>query len=62
MSRGERTRHHRKGESREHSVHRKYGLKKMATVVNHIEYERHHGYESAKRGGSELPSAGSVLV
>lgn len=50
-------RHHsnRKGESRAHSLHRKYSLKKLATVVNHVEYERHHGFESAKRGDSVPP-------
>jgi hypothetical protein len=23
-------------------------MKKMATVVNHVEFERHHGFESTK--------------
>jgi hypothetical protein len=26
----------------------------MAAVVNHVDYERHHGFESAKRGDSVL--------
>jgi hypothetical protein len=55
MSMAERKRHQRKGESRERSVHRKYEDKKMAAVVNHVTYERHHGYESAKRGDSVPP-------
>jgi len=55
MSMAERTRHQRKGESKQHSMHRKYENKKMASVVNHVEYERHHGYESAKRGDSVPP-------
>lgn len=42
----------RKGESRAHSLQRKYGFKKMAAVVNHVAYARHHGFESAKRGES----------
>jgi hypothetical protein len=55
MSMSEKSRHQRKGESRQHSVHRKYGLKKMAAVVNHIDFERHHGFESAKRGDPVPP-------
>lgn len=55
MSMAEKRRHQRKGESRAHSVNRKYGLKKMAAVVNHIDFERHHGFESAKRGDPVPP-------
>ncbi|GEM_PF-904811 len=57
MSMAARKRHQHKGESKEHSMHRKYQDKKMAAVVNHVEYERHHGYESAKRGDSVPPVA-----
>lgn len=52
MSMAEKSRHNnanRKEESRARSQNRKYEMKKMATVVNHVDYERHHGYESAKR-------------
>jgi hypothetical protein len=55
MSMSERTRHQRKGESKAHSVHHKYEGKKMAAVVNHVDYERHHGFESARRGDSVPP-------
>jgi hypothetical protein len=53
MSMAEKYRHshlnHRE-ESKARSNARKYEMKKMAVVVNHVEYERHHGFESAKRG------------
>lgn len=54
MSMAERSRHQRKGESRAHSLRRKYSFKKMTAVLNHIDYERHHGFESARRG-KQLP-------
>ncbi len=61
MSMAERSRHtNRKGESRAHSRLRKYAMKKMRAVVNHVDYERHHGFESAKRGDS-VPPVGPVL-
>ncbi|HUB93442.1 MAG TPA: hypothetical protein VMB52_02975 [Verrucomicrobiae bacterium] len=55
MSKSEITRHQRKGESRAHSQFRKYAMKKMRAVVNHVEYERHHGFESARRGDPVAP-------
>jgi len=39
-----------KKESRAHSMAHRYDFKKMTSVVNHIDYARHHGYESAHRG------------
>jgi len=48
MSMLEKNRHNRKGESKAHAQAHKYDMKKMATVVNHQHYERHHGYESTK--------------
>ena len=53
MSMAEKSRHsnaNRKEGSRARSQNHKYEMKKMATVVNHVDYERHHGFESAKRG------------
>jgi hypothetical protein len=53
MSMAEKFRHsniNRREESKVRSLHRKYEMKKMAAVVNHIDYERHHGFESARRG------------
>jgi len=56
MSMAERRKHlTRKGESKAHSLAHKYDMKKMTSVVNHVDYERHHGFESAKRGGKKLP-------
>lgn len=55
MSMAEKNKHQRKGESKAHSLAHKYDMKKMAAVVNHQDYERHHGYESAKRGEKQLP-------
>ena len=60
MSMAERSRHtSRKGESRAHSHSRKYAMKKLRAVVSHVDYERHHGFESAKRGDS-VPPAGPL--
>lgn len=57
MSMAEKKRHNsRKGESKAHSLAHKYDMKKMATVVNHVDYERHHGFESDKRS-KKLPDA-----
>ncbi|HET6924840.1 MAG TPA: hypothetical protein VFH39_03365 [Candidatus Saccharimonadales bacterium] len=36
-----------KAQSRARATAHKYDMKKMATVVNHVDYERRHGYESA---------------
>jgi len=50
MSMEERNRHlTRKGESKAHSLAHKYDSHKMASIVNHNHFERHHGFESAKR-------------
>lgn len=50
MSQREKSRHQRKGMSKVRSALHKYDGRKMAAVVNHIHFERHHGYESSKRG------------
>lgn len=50
MSLREKSRHQRKGISKARSILHKYDSRKMAAVVHHIHFERHHGYESAKRG------------
>ena len=56
MSMAEKHRHDtRKGESKVRSQFHKYALQKKAAVVNHVEYERHHGFESSKRGDSVPP-------
>lgn len=56
MSMAEKNRHNRKGESKAHSMAHKYDMKKMASVVNHIDYERHHGFESTKHKGKKQTS------
>jgi len=57
MSMAEKKRHmDKKGESKAHSLAHKYDMKKMASVVNHVDYERHHGFESDKRS-KKLPDA-----
>ncbi|MEJ0073500.1 MAG: hypothetical protein WDN27_05495 [Candidatus Saccharibacteria bacterium] len=50
MSIADKNHHHpvRKGESKAHSAAHKYDMKKMASVVNHVDFERHHGFESTK--------------
>lgn len=53
MSMLEKNRHNRKGESKAHSAQHRYDMKKMATVVNHQHFERHHGYESTKHEEKE---------
>lgn len=48
----------RRKESKLRSQFRKYAMKKSATVINHIEYERHHGFESTKHKiGRGMPEA-----
>lgn len=37
-----------KGESKAHSLAHKYDSKKLATVINHLHFERHNGFESTK--------------
>ncbi len=45
----ERNRHlTHKGGSKAHSAAHKYDTHKMTTVVNHVHFERHHGFESTK--------------
>lgn len=54
MSMADRNRHvNRKGESKAHSLAHKYDDRKMASVVNHNHYERHHGFESTKHKEKE---------
>jgi hypothetical protein len=53
MSMAEKNRHARKGESKAHSLAHRYDSKKMATVVNHNHFERHHGFESTKHPASK---------
>lgn len=49
MSMADKKRHQgRNGESKAHSLAHKYDMKKMASVVNHVDHERHHGFESTK--------------
>lgn len=50
MSMAERSRHSNVNhkESRARSRSRKYSMKKETTVINHIDYERHHGGESTR--------------
>lgn len=49
MSLREKSRHQRKGVSKTRSLLHKHDGHKMASVVNHIHFERHHGFESSKR-------------
>jgi hypothetical protein len=39
-----------KGEGKSHSHRNKLSEHKQAVGVSHVNYERHHGYESTKRG------------
>jgi hypothetical protein len=48
MSMAEKNRHLRKGESKAHSLAHKHDGHKLANVVNHNYFERHHGFESTK--------------
>ncbi len=48
MSLRERTRHQRKGISRARSMFHKHDGHKLASVVNHVHFERYHGFESTK--------------
>lgn len=51
MSMAERSRHNsgsRKEGSKARSQQHKFEVKKHTAVINHINYERHHGYESTK--------------
>jgi len=57
MSMAEKNRHlTRKGESKAHSLAHKYDARKMASVVNHNHFERHHGFESTKHKEKHHPS------
>ncbi|MGB4795689.1 MAG: hypothetical protein WBP23_00460 [Candidatus Saccharimonadales bacterium] len=50
---------HRKGISRARSLLHKYDGHKMTTVVNHVHFERLHGFESTKhkdKGASAMPA------
>jgi hypothetical protein len=48
MLKHKKARETRKGISRARSILHKYDGRKMATVVNHIHFERLHGFESTK--------------
>lgn len=52
MSQEEKNRHvshgNSKGESKAHSMAHKYDSHKMASVVNHVAFERKNGFESTK--------------
>jgi hypothetical protein len=48
MSLYEKRKHNNKGESKAHSLMHRYDFRKMASVVNHVHFERHHGFESTK--------------
>lgn len=48
MSLREKSRHQRKGISRARSIIHRYDGHKMSAVVNHIHFERLHGFESTK--------------
>jgi hypothetical protein len=55
MSMSEKKRHiNRNGESRAHSAAHKYDGHKMASIVNHTHFERHHGFESTKHKERKL--------
>lgn len=50
----------KKSGSRARSLFHKYDGHKMTTVVNHIHFTRHHGFESTKhknKHDSSIPSA-----
>ena len=49
MSLREKMRHQHKSGSKIRSILHKYDGHKMANVVNHVHFERRHGYESARR-------------
>ncbi len=60
MSLREKARHQRKGMSRARSMFHKHDGHKMASVVNHIHFERFHGFESTKHKSSQtvpMPAA-----
>lgn len=61
MSMAEKSRHsnvNRRHESRARSLLRKYRMKKGTSVINHIDFERHHGFESTKHKiGRRMPEA-----
>lgn len=49
MSLREKMRHQHKSGGKIRSILHKYDGHKMANVVNHVHFERRHGYESARR-------------
>lgn len=60
MSLEEKYRHNGKAgkkESRARNLRHKFDLHKMANVVNHVNFERRHGFESAKRQDKESGAA-----
>ncbi len=63
MSLREKARHQRKGISRARSMFHKYDGHKLASVVNHVHFERHHGFESTKhkdRASVNMQSTGAA--
>ncbi|MBL8121922.1 hypothetical protein JNM87_04205 [Candidatus Saccharibacteria bacterium] len=56
MSLDEKMRHHRKGMSRARSMLHKHDGHKMSTVVNHVHFERLHGFESTKHRLKHQPN------
>lgn len=63
MSLREKMRHQRKGMSRARSMFHKYDGHKIASVVNHVHFERHHGFESTKhkdKSSAGMPSTGAA--
>lgn len=56
MSLEEKMRHQRKGMSKARSMLHKHDGSKMRAVVNHVHFERFHGFESTKHKDKHAPS------
>lgn len=54
--------HNRKGISRARSLLHKYDGHKIASVVNHVHFERHHGFESTKHKTKHASGSGVPLT
>ncbi len=59
MSLREKMRHQPRSGSKLRSVLHKHDGHKMATVVNHVHFERLHGYESTKRSEAQTDQPAS---
>ncbi len=59
MSLREKMRHQPRSGGKVRSFLHKHDGHKMATVVNHVHFERQHGYESSKRSESPADQAAS---